>query len=649
MPVRDVLIVGAGPSGLATAIAAKQRGLDYVVVEKGILVNSIFQFPQHMVFFTTPELLEIGGLPLVTPYDKPTRLEALRYYRRVVDTFDLQISFHEAVTAIERGDDGVFTVTTRTPRGATRVREARAVVLAIGYYDIPNRLGVPGEDLPHVNHYYTDAHPYYRQRVVVVGGKNSAAEACLEIFRAGGYPTLVHRQAELGSTIKYWVRPDIENRIKEGSVKARFESRVVEITPTAVVIDGPWRPRGACRGRRVPADRLPARHRADAASRCRLRPRHARARDEHRHVRDQRAEPVRGRRRRGRAPYRQHLHRERPLPRRQDHRRAGAATRRLTMQFGKPMLAEWSFEPGTIYLNHGTVGVTPRRIMAVQQSIRDEMERHPSRFILRALFATEFGRPLPEPPRLRAAADAVAAFLGARGADLVFVDNITTGVNSILRSFPLREGDEILVSDLVYGGVLRAALFAARERGATVRTVEMPYPFRADQMVEAYAGAVGPRTRLAIVEHITAQSALVFPLARDGRAVASPGRGRAGRRRARARPDPGGHPVARCGLVCRQPPQVGVDAAQQRHSVGRRPSGKTGFARPSSRGGSTRGSRPNSTCSARATRRPHLSAPAGHRPEARVGARGHRGVQPRAGVDRRPPAGGALAHEFRRP
>jgi len=239
MPVRDVLIVGAGPSGLATAIAAKQRGLDYVVVEKGILVNSIFQFPQHMVFFTTPELLEIGGLPLITPYDKPTRLEALRYYRRVVDTFDLQISFHEAVTAIERSDDGVFAVTSRTPRGATRVREARAVVLAIGYYDIPNRLGVPGEDLPHVNHYYTDAHPYYRQRVVVVGGKNSAAEACLEIFRAGGYPTLVHRHAELGSTIKYWVRPDIENRIKEGSVKARFESRVVEITPTVVVIDGP--------------------------------------------------------------------------------------------------------------------------------------------------------------------------------------------------------------------------------------------------------------------------------------------------------------------------------------------------------------------------------------------------------------------------
>jgi len=236
MAVRDIIIVGAGPSGLATAIAAKRQGLDYLIVEKGVLVNSIFNFPMHMVFFTTPELLEIGGLPLITPYDKPTRLEALRYYRRVVDSFDLQISYHEEVTSIERGDDGVFAVTT-THRGVTRERQARAVVMAIGYYDLPNYLGVPGEDLPHVSHYYTDAHPYYRQRVVVVGGKNSAAEACLEMFRAGAHVTLVHRHATLGDSIKYWVRPDIENRIKEGSIAARFESTVLEITPTAVVID----------------------------------------------------------------------------------------------------------------------------------------------------------------------------------------------------------------------------------------------------------------------------------------------------------------------------------------------------------------------------------------------------------------------------
>jgi len=236
MPVRDLLIVGAGPSGLATAIAAKQHGLDYVIVEKGVLVNSIFNFPPLMVFFTTPELLEIGGLPLVTPYDKPTRLEALRYYRRVVDIFGLQISFHEEVQQIDRETDGTFTVTTKS-RGGTRVRQARAVVLAIGYYDLPNYLGIPGENLPHVFHYYSEAHQYYRQRVVVVGGKNSAAEASLELFRAGVHVTLVHRRAALGDSIKYWVRPDIDNRIKEGSIAARFESRVVEVRPTEVVIE----------------------------------------------------------------------------------------------------------------------------------------------------------------------------------------------------------------------------------------------------------------------------------------------------------------------------------------------------------------------------------------------------------------------------
>ena len=235
--VRDVLIVGAGPSGLAAAIAAKQQGLDYAIVEQGVLVNSVFNFPAHMVFFTTPELLEIGGLPLTSPYEKPTRLEALRYYRRVVDTYQLQIAFEEKVVAIEREPDGTFVVTTALPRGATQVREARAVVLAIGYYDFPNYLGVPGEDLPHVSHYYDDAHPYYRKRVVVVGGKNSAAEAALELFRGGARVTLVHRHKALGDSIKYWVRPDIENRIKEGSVAARFETHVIEITRDVVVVE----------------------------------------------------------------------------------------------------------------------------------------------------------------------------------------------------------------------------------------------------------------------------------------------------------------------------------------------------------------------------------------------------------------------------
>jgi thioredoxin reductase (NADPH) len=236
--IRDVLIVGAGPSGLATAIAARQAGLDYLVVEKGVLVNSIFNFPTHMVFFTTPELLEIGGLPLVTPFEKPTRFEALRYYRRVVDTYALRISCHEEVVDIQREPgEGIFAVATRTNHGVDRVRHARAVVLAIGYYDRPNYLGVPGEDLPHVSHYYKEAHPHYRQRVVVVGGRNSAAETSLELYRAGAHVTLVHWGPTLGDTIKYWVRPDIENRIKEGSIAARFEARVVEIRPTEVVID----------------------------------------------------------------------------------------------------------------------------------------------------------------------------------------------------------------------------------------------------------------------------------------------------------------------------------------------------------------------------------------------------------------------------
>jgi bacillithiol disulfide reductase len=243
VPVRDILIVGAGPSGLATAIAAKQQGLDYAIVEQGVLVNSIFNFPVHMVFFTTPELLEIGGLPLTTPYDKPTRLEALRYYRRVVDTFGIQIAFEEKVIDIDppgnvRDEEPVFAVTTIDPRGTSRVRYGRTVVLAIGYYDHPNYLGIPGEDLPHVSHYYDDAHPYYRKRVVVVGGKNSAAEAALELFRGGAHVTLVHRRPTLGDSIKYWVRPDIENRIKESSIAVRFETCVTAITPMGVVVDG---------------------------------------------------------------------------------------------------------------------------------------------------------------------------------------------------------------------------------------------------------------------------------------------------------------------------------------------------------------------------------------------------------------------------
>jgi thioredoxin reductase (NADPH) len=235
MSVRDVIIIGAGPSGLSAAIAAKQRDLDYLVLEQGVLVNSIYRFPPQMVFFTTPELLEIGGLPFMSPFDKPTRAEALNYYRKVVTAFDLPISYGEQVLSVER-EDGVFVIASTTAGGGRRIRQARHVVMAIGYYDHPVQLGIPGEDLPHVHHYYGDPHPQYRRRVVIVGGGNSAAESALEMYRAGAHVTLVHRAATLKPTIKYWVRPDIENRIKEGSVAAHFSAAIREIRPTSVVI-----------------------------------------------------------------------------------------------------------------------------------------------------------------------------------------------------------------------------------------------------------------------------------------------------------------------------------------------------------------------------------------------------------------------------
>jgi thioredoxin reductase (NADPH) len=235
---RDLLIVGAGPSGLAVAIAADRAGLDYEVIEKGVLVNSIFHFPRAMTFFTTPDLLEIGGLPFVTPYEKPTQWEALRYYRRVTDTYRLRIALGEEVLEIRGGDQG-FALRTRSAAEGERTRRARNVVFATGYYDHPNRLGIPGEELPHVTHYYDEPHPWYRRPVVIVGGKNSAAIAALELCRAGATVTLVHRRPQLADSIKYWIKPDIENRIKDGAVRAMFETRLVEIRARGVVVEGP--------------------------------------------------------------------------------------------------------------------------------------------------------------------------------------------------------------------------------------------------------------------------------------------------------------------------------------------------------------------------------------------------------------------------
>jgi thioredoxin reductase (NADPH) len=239
--VLDVIVIGAGPAGLATAIAATRQGLSCQVIEKGALVNSLLHYPTEMVFFTTPELMEIGGMPFVSPYDKPTRLEALRYYRRVTDAYQLDIVFDETVRAVSREPSGsgeeTFVVDTQSTTGVRRPRHGRFVVVATGAYDVANRLGVPGEELPHVLHYYTQPHPFFRKRVVIVGGKNSAAEAALDLYRAGAQVTLVHRRDALGDSIKYWVKPDIENRIREGTIAARFNTRVVEIRPTEVLVE----------------------------------------------------------------------------------------------------------------------------------------------------------------------------------------------------------------------------------------------------------------------------------------------------------------------------------------------------------------------------------------------------------------------------
>src|SRR6187549_3359920 len=226
MILRDVIVVGAGPAGLATAIAATKNKLSCQIIEKGALVNSLLHYPTEMVFFTTPELMEIGGMPFVSPYDKPTRLEALRYYRRVTDAFKLDVVFDESVVAVTRDTAadavGTFVVDTHSARGVRRSVHGRTVVFATGAYDFPNRIGIPGEDLPHVSHYYSQPHPFFRKNVVIVGGKNSAAEAALDLFRAGARVTIVHRGAAMGDSIKYWVKPDIDNRIKEGTIAARF-------------------------------------------------------------------------------------------------------------------------------------------------------------------------------------------------------------------------------------------------------------------------------------------------------------------------------------------------------------------------------------------------------------------------------------------
>ncbi len=235
----DLICIGAGPTGLGTAIEARRAGLRPLVIDKGCLCNSLFYYPTNMFFFTTPERMEIGDLPMVTSAGKPTRQEALKYYRRAAEHYGLELRLYERVTAIE-GQDGNFTVVTQTKSGVENRYVSRKIAVATGYYDQPNLLGVPGEDLPHVAHYYRESHPYWNRDVVVIGAKNSAAEAALDLFRGGARVTLVHRGPALGSSLKYWVRPDIENRIHAGEIQAHFSTRVTRIEPgqIRVQLDG---------------------------------------------------------------------------------------------------------------------------------------------------------------------------------------------------------------------------------------------------------------------------------------------------------------------------------------------------------------------------------------------------------------------------
>jgi thioredoxin reductase (NADPH) len=236
MSTYDIICIGAGPTGLACAIEARRAGMRPLVIDKGCLCNSIYHYPVNMVFFTTPELLEIGDLPLVCAAEKPVRVEALKYYRKAVEHFGLEVRLFERVERVE-GSDGKFTVVTRTEKGTEEKYHSKKIAVATGYYDLPNYLGVPGENLPHVSHYYTEPFSFWNEDVVVIGGKNSAAETALDLFRNGARVTLVHRQAVLGQSIKYWVRPDIENRIKANEIRALFETRVVEIEPDHVVVE----------------------------------------------------------------------------------------------------------------------------------------------------------------------------------------------------------------------------------------------------------------------------------------------------------------------------------------------------------------------------------------------------------------------------
>jgi thioredoxin reductase (NADPH) len=234
----DAIVVGAGPTGLACGIELQRRGLAVTMFDKGCVVNSLYNYPTNLVFFTTPELLEIGDIPMTSLNEKPVRAEALKYYRRVADLYRLDIHQYERVDRIE-GEDGAFRTYTVDRNGCARQYASRKAILATGYYDKPNYLDVPGEDLDKVIHYYKEPHPYYNHDIAVVGAKNSAALAALELWWTGARVTLIHRGAGISDSVKYWIKPNIENRIKNGEIAAYFHSRVGAIRPDEIDIETP--------------------------------------------------------------------------------------------------------------------------------------------------------------------------------------------------------------------------------------------------------------------------------------------------------------------------------------------------------------------------------------------------------------------------
>ncbi len=234
----DVIVLGAGPTGLACAIEAQRTGFKVISIDKGCLVNSIFHYPANMIFFTTPELLEIGDIPFSSANPKPNRLEALEYYRKVSEHYKLDIRQYQRVETVA-GANNAFHITTCDRLGRVYDYTCKKVIVATGYYDRANLLHMPGEDLPKVFHYYREPHPYFDNDVLVIGGKNSAAISALDLWRHGARVTLVHRGPKMHSHVKYWILPDIENRIKNGEIAAFFNSAVREIAPDYVVLDTP--------------------------------------------------------------------------------------------------------------------------------------------------------------------------------------------------------------------------------------------------------------------------------------------------------------------------------------------------------------------------------------------------------------------------